>query len=107
MHTVCPSALPTTSQTAQSTQAIASRSVFLSRLVWVSANRRSQIRSPSRMLSPRTCGASSSWITATACFRQILNLLKTWEDMFGKFVQEQETEIRDKVRRLTELDDPA
>ena len=42
-------------------------------------------------------------ITATACFRQILNLLKTWEDMFGKFVQEQETEIREKVRRLTEL----
>jgi len=42
-------------------------------------------------------------ITATACFRQILNLLKTWEDMFGKFVQEQENDIRDKVRRLTGL----
>jgi hypothetical protein len=45
-------------------------------------------------------------ITATACFRQILNLLKTWEDMFGKFVQEQETEIREKVRRLVDLDGP-
>jgi hypothetical protein len=46
-------------------------------------------------------------ITATACFRQILNLLKTWEEMFGKFVEEQETDIRDKVRRLTDLDGPA
>ena len=46
-------------------------------------------------------------VTATACFRQILNLLKTWEEMFGKFVQEQEGDIREKVRRLTELDEPA
>ncbi len=45
-------------------------------------------------------------ITATACFRQILNLLKTWEETFGKFVQEQEGDIRDKVRRLTDLDGP-
>ncbi|HZE97376.1 MAG TPA: hypothetical protein VE981_10150 [Planctomycetota bacterium] len=44
-------------------------------------------------------------VTATACFRQILNLLKTWEDMFGKFVQEQETEIREKVRHLTDLEE--
>jgi hypothetical protein len=43
-------------------------------------------------------------VTATACFRQILNLLKTWEDMFGKFVQEQENDIREKVRRLTDLE---
>ena len=43
-------------------------------------------------------------ITATACFRQILNLLKTWEEMFGKFVQEQEVDIREKVRRLTDLE---
>ncbi len=43
-------------------------------------------------------------ITATACFRQILNLLKTWDEMFGKFVQEQENEVREKVRRLTDLD---
>ena len=44
-------------------------------------------------------------LTATACFRQILNLLRTWEEMFGKFVQEQETDIREKVRRLTELEE--
>jgi hypothetical protein len=43
-------------------------------------------------------------ITATACFRQILNLLKTWEEMFGKFVHEQEADIREKVRRLTDLE---
>ncbi len=43
-------------------------------------------------------------ITASACFRQILNLLKTWEDTFGKFVQEQEEDIRDKVRRLSDTD---
>ncbi len=43
-------------------------------------------------------------ITATACFRQILSLLKTWEEMFGKFVQEQETEIRNKVRNLIDLE---
>ncbi len=43
-------------------------------------------------------------VTATACFRQILNLLKTWEEMFGKFVQEQEADIRAKVRGLTDLD---
>ncbi len=43
-------------------------------------------------------------ITATACFRQILNLLKTWDETFGKFVEEQETDIREKVRRLTDLE---
>ena len=43
-------------------------------------------------------------VTATACFRQILSLLKTWEDMFGKFVTEQENDIREKVRRLTDLE---
>lgn len=43
-------------------------------------------------------------ITATACFRQILGLLKTWDEMFGKFVHEQEADIREKVRRLTDLE---
>ncbi|RPH47045.1 MAG: hypothetical protein EHM91_06575 [Planctomycetota bacterium] len=43
-------------------------------------------------------------VTATACFRQILSLLKTWDEMFGKFVHEQEAEIREKVRRLTDLE---
>jgi hypothetical protein len=44
-------------------------------------------------------------ITATACFKQILNLLKTWEEVFGKFVQEQEADVRAKVRRLTDPDE--
>ena len=43
-------------------------------------------------------------VTAAACFRQIHGLLKTWEEMFGKFVEEQQTEIRDKLRKLTDLD---
>ena len=43
-------------------------------------------------------------VTATACFRQILSLLKTWDEMFGKFVHEQEADIREKVRRLTDLE---
>ena len=43
-------------------------------------------------------------LTATACFRQILSLLKTWDEMFGKFVHEQEADIREKVRRLTDLE---
>ena len=43
-------------------------------------------------------------VTGTACFRQILNLLKTWDEMFGKFVHEQEADIREKVRRLTDLE---
>jgi hypothetical protein len=63
-------------------------------------------KTPDRQELSRAVGELQR-ITATACFRQILNLLKTWEDMFGKFVQEQEGEIREKVRRLTELDEPA
>jgi hypothetical protein len=60
-------------------------------------------KTPDRVELARAVGELQR-ITATACFRQILNLLKTWDEMFGKFVQEQETEIRDKVRRLTELE---
>src|SRR5258708_5576696 len=63
-------------------------------------------KTPDRQELSRAVGELQR-ITATACFRQILNLLKTWEDMFGKFVQEQEGEIREKVRRLTELDETA
>src|SRR6266571_4713712 len=58
-------ALPWRSQRAQSTQAIASSSVFRSRVAWVSANSVSQIRSPSKMLRPVTRRASSSWIRRT------------------------------------------
>src|SRR2546426_965742 len=63
--TLSPRALPRRSQRAQSTQAIASTSVFRSRVAWVSANSVSQIRSPSKMLRPVTRGASSSWIRRT------------------------------------------
>src|SRR5207249_3586182 len=63
--TLSPRALPWRSQRAQSTQAIASSSVFRSRVAWVSANSVSQIRSPSKMLRPVTRGASSSWIRRT------------------------------------------
>jgi hypothetical protein len=60
-------------------------------------------KAPDKMELARAVGELQR-VTATACFRQILNLLKTWEDMFGKFVQEQEGEIREKVRRLTDLE---
>ena len=63
-------------------------------------------KAPDKQELARTVGELQR-VTATACFRQILNLLKTWEDVFGKFVQEQETEIRDKVRQLTDLNGPA
>jgi hypothetical protein len=43
-------------------------------------------------------------ITAFSVFRHVLSLLKTWQDMFNEFVQGQETEIRDKVKRLTNLE---
>jgi len=62
-------------------------------------------KNPDRQEVARAVGELQR-ITATACFRQILNLLKTWEDMFGKFVTEQEADIRDKVRRLTDVDGP-
>jgi hypothetical protein len=63
-------------------------------------------KAPDKQELARTVGELQR-VTATACFRQILNLLKTWEDVFGKFVQEQETDIRDKVRQLTDLNGPA
>lgn len=62
-------------------------------------------KSPDRLELSRAVGELQR-ITATACFRQILNLLKTWDTTFGKFVQEQEADIREKVRRLTDLDGP-
>lgn len=60
-------------------------------------------KTPDRQEVARAVGELQR-VTATACFRQILNLLKTWEEMFGKFVHEQEGEIREKVRRLTDLE---
>ncbi|MGI0147906.1 MAG: hypothetical protein ACREDF_00030 [Thermoplasmata archaeon] len=41
-------------------------------------------------------------ITALSCFKQVLNLLKTWSDTFSEFVRSQEDEIREKVKRLTD-----
>ena len=58
---------------------------------------------PDRQELSRTVGELQR-VTATACFRQILNLLKSWDEMFGKFVDEQQADIREKVRRLTDLD---
>ncbi len=63
-------------------------------------------KAPDRQELARAVGELQR-VTDTACFRQILNLLKTWEEMFGKFVQEQEGDIREKVRRLTDLDETA
>lgn len=41
-------------------------------------------------------------LTAFACARRVLNLLKTWQDMFNEFVESQEQEIRGLIRRMTE-----
>ncbi len=43
-------------------------------------------------------------LTAFACFRRVLNLLKTWQDVFNDFVDTQEKEIRDSIKRLTDLE---
>jgi hypothetical protein len=60
-------------------------------------------KAPDRLELARAVGELQR-VTATACFRQILSLLKTWEETFGKFVHEQEADIREKVRRLTDLE---
>ena len=64
-RTLRPVALPMTSHTAQSMQAIASRSVLRSRFANVSANSFDQMRSVAKMLSPLIRGASSSRIRRT------------------------------------------
>lgn len=43
-------------------------------------------------------------LTAFATFRQILNLLKTWQSSFNELVENQEAEIRDRIKRLTDLE---
>lgn len=43
-------------------------------------------------------------LTAFASFRHVLNLLKTWQMTFNEFVENQESEIRDKIKRLTDLE---
>ncbi len=43
-------------------------------------------------------------LTAFATFRQILNLMKTWQSSVNELVENQEAEIREKIRRLTDLE---
>jgi hypothetical protein len=43
-------------------------------------------------------------LTAFAIFRQILNLMKTWQSSVNEIVENQEAEIREKIKRLTELE---
>lgn len=60
---------------------------------------------PSRLEVAR-CVGEIQRLTAFSCFKQILTLLKTWQDMFGQFVTDQENEIRERMRKLSELDGP-
>ncbi len=50
------------------------------------------------------CISEIQRLTAFATFRQILNLLKTWQHSFTEFVENQESELREKVKRLTDLE---
>lgn len=43
-------------------------------------------------------------LAAFSNFRKVLNLLKTWQDTFNEFVESQEQEIRDAVKRLTDFE---
>jgi hypothetical protein len=43
-------------------------------------------------------------LAAFSVFRQVLNLLRTWQNMFTEFTEQQEGEIRDKIKRLTDLE---
>lgn len=50
------------------------------------------------------CAGEIQRITAFACFRRIMNLLKTWQDMFNEFVEGQEQDIHEKIKKLTDLE---
>ncbi len=43
-------------------------------------------------------------LTYFATSRKVLNLLRTWKDTFDEFVEAQEREIRDTIKRLTHLE---
>lgn len=43
-------------------------------------------------------------LTAFATFRQILSLMKTWQTSVNEIVENQEAEIREKIKRLTDLE---
>lgn len=40
-------------------------------------------------------------LAAFAVFRRMLSLLKTWQDIFNEFIEQQEQEIRQNVEKLT------
>jgi len=50
------------------------------------------------------CVGEIQRLAAFAAFRHVLNLLKTWQMTFNEFVENQESDIREKIRRLTELE---
>jgi hypothetical protein len=50
------------------------------------------------------CAGEFQRITALACFRRVLNLLRTWQDTFTEFVEGTEREIRSDIKRLTDLE---
>lgn len=50
------------------------------------------------------CVGEVQRLSAFACFRQIMNLLKNWQSEFNSFVDGQEAEIREKIRRLTDFE---
>jgi hypothetical protein len=50
------------------------------------------------------CVGEIQRLTAFATFRQILNLMKTWQSSVNELVENQEAEIRDKIKRLTDLE---
>lgn len=41
-------------------------------------------------------------LAALATFRRVLNLLRTWKDSFDEFIESQEADIRERVRKLTD-----
>lgn len=50
------------------------------------------------------CVGEIQRLTAFATFRQVLNLMKTWQSSVNDLVENQEAEIRDKIKKLTDLD---
>jgi hypothetical protein len=50
------------------------------------------------------CVGEIQRLAAFSTFRKVLNLLKTWHGTFTEFVEQQEAEIRESVKRLTELE---
>jgi hypothetical protein len=59
-------------------------------------------RPPEEELS--RCIGEIQRLTAFATFRQILNLMKTWQSSVNEIVENQEAEIREKIKHLTDLE---